>query len=84
MTRVESFNNFTPMIDSLNRMIKDVIDKGMLKNKEDAELILEIMKARTLVECAGSLAVIADSMGLGEEDLVKKFSDELFNGGFNL
>ena len=64
MTRVESFNILTPLIDSLNLMIKDVIDKKMLSGKEDAELILEIMKARTLVECAGSLAVIADSLGM--------------------
>lgn len=78
MTRVESFDNLAPMIDSLNLMLKDVINRETLYNKEDAELILEIMKARTLVECAGSLAVIADSLGVGEEDLVKKFGEVLF------
>ena len=64
MTRVESFDNLAPLIDSLNLMIKDVLDKNVLYGKEDAELIVEIMKARTLVECAGSLAIIADSLGM--------------------
>lgn len=82
MTRVESYNKLVPIIERLNAMIEIALKQNKAEASE-VPLLIDLMKARILIECAGSLAVIADAQGLyglGDDLIGKLFGTDMMGG----
>ena len=82
MTRAESYNKLVPVIDQLNAMIGIALKQKKVEASE-VPFIIDLMEARILIECAGSLAVIADAQGLdglGDDLIGKLFGTDMMGG----